>query len=224
MNYLELIQNVAVLYGYEKPTTFTQAQNNEYEKIRMEINFALEDIFLNKKFKFREKKSTFNTIADQQAYSLPDGVIKIGGLFIPSIQSSPLEYHNSKNLKDFIPDTTTGKPNKYTTYNNEIWLDPIPEAQYSVTILYDTFNFAITDAAIEKQYLSLETDEPNFSDIHHNIIVYKALMNLFDDDPFKYSIYEKRYKQKLSDLISESSGSSQRHLRFVFSPFNKRII
>ncbi len=224
MNYLELIQNVAVLYGYEKPATFVQAQNSEYDKIRMEINFALEDIFLNKKFKFREKKSTFNTVAEQQAHSLPEGVIKIGGLFIPSIQSSPLDYYNSKNLKDFIADTTTGKPDKYTVYNNEIWLDPIPDAQYSVIMLFDTFNFAVTDAAVEKKNLSLETDQPNFSDIHHNIIIYKALTNLFDDDPFKYSIYEKRYRQKMSDLISESSGSSQQHLRFLLPGFSKRMI
>ena len=224
MDYLTLIQEVAINYGLEKPSDFTAASTEEYYRVLSEINRATEDIFMHKSFKFREKTTTFNTVISQQNYTLPNGVIKTKGIFIPSIRTEALCYDNSQDLKDFISYTDTGTPDKYTVYNNEIWMYPIPDSIVSVTVLYNTHQWAKTAGGTEKTSMTLTDDEPNFPAIFHSLIIYKALFYLFDDDLGKQRSWYERYRNKLRDIKSESNYTEDNSNKYTLrNGFNSRL-
>lgn len=207
-DFLKLIQNVSVAYGLSMPTDFTEASQDEYAVIRLAIQEAAEDVYMNKAFRFRERKTTFNTVADQREYTNSYDIIH--EMYMESY-TYPVTY-----IEDYTALLTSATRLTipcYTVYNDEIWLYPTPSSVEEVTVMHDSFDWAITNTygtGTEKQSMTLSDDEPNFPTIHHKIVEYKALIDLFaNGQDTKLALYTSKYKQKMADIIAESIGTRE---------------
>ncbi len=222
MNHSEILNDVCIYYGIDKPSSYASAQtDSDFDKIFLAIEDAEGEIFLERSFKFREREGTFSTIAGKRNYTNSYGLIRTDGLYMPDIQFNPLPYYSNTDLEDFITDTSQGKPEKWTIRNYEILFYPIPDSVYTVTIQYDTQYYAINSTGYPigtpKLYMNTSTDKPNYPDNWHKLVVFKALMNLLDSDQDtgKYMKFEKKYKDMLKQMAKESIGSKEAGTRFI---------
>ncbi|MEY2702719.1 MAG: hypothetical protein RLY43_1356 [Bacteroidota bacterium] len=207
MNYLEIIQKVAVLYGTSKPTDFTESSLSIYDDLRYNINDSLKEIFYNEGLKLREASVNINTVIGQQSYTWDEtyGRIRENGVFIAG-ETFPLVY--TEDFSFFTGSSSdTGTPEYYGIYSGDILLYPKPDTIKALTIKYDSNNAAITVGGVAKSEMTLETDLPNFNAKYHDLVVYSALTYLCKDDQANYAIYEKRLKALLQMARKELSGS-----------------
>lgn len=219
MNYLALIQAVSKIKTGEEPSIFGDTSDEDYLKIKEEINNALRDFYLSYEWQFRNKSTTFNTVAYQQSYTITwDGSIKDGGVLYPSSSTTKYEIIHNPSYNDFIKDVSYGDPTQYTIYNSSILLNPIPDEVKAITVNYLNDNWATDGAnpATEKTSLSSENDVPNFNSKWHYIVVYGALDRLFYNDPVRKAEYMKRYSDMYSMIIKESEKSYEGDNRLHF--------
>lgn len=205
MNYLELIQEVALHKGLDVPSSFSATSEEDYVEIKNKLNLVLRGLFLNNQFKFRDKQTTFSTVASTKAYSeLTNRIISKEGLFIED-ETDPLPY--SKEDKYFVNSTDEGKPQLWAIVNQQICFYPIPDAVYTITINYNTLLSAKSSAGVEQRSLTLEDDEPNFPDAFHDVLVYGTLLQMTRNNTVDFNNYSVQYKSFLSAVLSESRGS-----------------
>lgn len=88
---------------------------------------------------FRQQRKNTNTIADQEYYALPDDFGKLDDLTITdgSIESSMHVHGLTMSNAGASPDNT-GLPSRFTMYDNQLRLSPIPDDAYTLTMYYLT--------------------------------------------------------------------------------------
>jgi hypothetical protein len=97
--------------------------------------------YRSKRFEFNEQVASFNTTDGQQAYTtatIPDDIGAIDLLMITVsgrvYELTPTDYQELKNLTSTT--SLEGSPERFAFYAQQIFLYPIPDATYSVSISY----------------------------------------------------------------------------------------
>lgn len=104
------------------------------------INTAI-SYYRSHRFEFNEKQTAFNTVASQEAYTVATIPSDIGQLDTVRITVSGnrylLEPTSLARLQELsVTTTTTGAPSRYAFYAQQLYLNPIPDAIYSVLVSY----------------------------------------------------------------------------------------
>lgn len=266
-NYFELVSNISKIKLGKAPTAFALLTNKKYIKIIDALNTAVQDFFLRIEHNFRDKKLSFNTVVNQQAYQHAYGLIE-------KLIIDKYEITYNSDCSEFILNTSTGKPSEYCIYDGKIYFNVIPDAVYKINVFYKTDRFIkqvnLTDAEStsgqnkvyltsttgivagdiiilepdtvrtevievlsvtindyvtattnltfthstgskvikEKYALEYESDEPNFPQMHHKILEFHSLKQLYSADPAKLQKYSVLYEDKFKEIKVLSRGSS----------------
>lgn len=99
------------------------------------------DFYKSKRFEVNEKTDSFNTVANQQSYTSGDTGFPtdIGQVDLVQVTASgtitTLDPISFQELKDKTTITTlTGVPSEYAWYAQKLYLYPIPDAAYSISL------------------------------------------------------------------------------------------
>lgn len=89
------------------------------------------DIAYRKDWKVLEKTDTILTVANQQGYDVPVDCLKVLEVFIAKTPLSLLPYEYIDNEP-----TDIGRPNSVGQYGQQLFFDPVPDGEYTVSIRY----------------------------------------------------------------------------------------
>lgn len=116
------------------------------------INVAI-DQYADKYFWFKQGTGTFVTVASQKSYGTGDGLPSdIGEVDYVEININNTDYRLEPRTYAYVqevdPSTYIGDPDDYAWYENKIYLYPVPDASYTVTVSYvKTYSELATDGA-----------------------------------------------------------------------------
>jgi len=154
----------------DQPTTLQGSISAEYRRMKNNINRAynLIRMKLNKKNENAETTGTITTVAGQEAYDFPDGMLKIYAL-VAAGDSVTIEMFQWTDYLDYKADTLTitenGSPDRATIYQRKVYFYPIPDTSYTITAYgYES----LVD-------LSADDDEPDLPGEFHRCIFELAL-------------------------------------------------
>ncbi|MES2637558.1 MAG: hypothetical protein V4605_09550 [Pseudomonadota bacterium] len=101
------------------------------------IRLAEDKIYATLESKRQDLRSTLATVANQENVSLPSDYMDIRSLSISlNNETGTLDYYPPDQYETQYPDDFTGMPKVYTIVNTSIYLKPIPDAVYSLTLIY----------------------------------------------------------------------------------------
>lgn len=106
-----------------------------------------------KNFWFTQSSGSFVTVASQKAYGTGDGLPSdILEIDYVEISINDTDYRLSPRSYAYIeevdPSIYTGDPDDYAWYQNKMYLYPVPDASYTVTVSYSkSYDELATDAA-----------------------------------------------------------------------------
>lgn len=111
-------------------------------QIDLGINRAILYYQKSVRFWFNETTSTFATVASQESYGTADGLpsdiqeidiakITLASSNIPELIRRTYKYIQDKNIGNFV-----APPSDYAFYTEKIWLYPIPDSIYTITLSY----------------------------------------------------------------------------------------
>jgi len=188
----------------ETETTFADYAG---EKI-LTIQLAHAEIWGEADYSFRDRTSTFVTVAAQSAYDMPNGKIKKAGLKASTATRPMTETTNV----DSLP-VSSGLPYYYFLENQKLNLYPTPDAAYTITTKTFTNNKAKSSGGTEQDTLVLETDVLNIpADIESLYLAalgYKTIiLRIADVNDELYQHALNNYSIALKLLKIESSKSS----------------
>ena len=143
-------------------------------QINRAINRAL-TYYKKQRFWFNEGTATFSTVVDQESYGSADGVatdivdideakITISSTVKPTLTKQTFNYIQQMNYGNF-----KSQPTDYAIFQNKIWLYPIPNQVWTITLYY------------QKSYsdLSDDSDENDFTTYAEDLIEARAIWWLF---------------------------------------------
>lgn len=173
MNFLRIAQNIIDRMDGERPTTIYNADlgalSQEIRRVREHINLAY-NVTLMTLGKINENSETitsFTTSAGVESYDIPSGILNISQLQIGAEAPISLipwpEYNRMK--ADVLLITVNGYPSHATIYNRDIYLYPVPDAAYTVSVWGQE---SMTE-------LNLDADEPDLQPEFHRTVQELAL-------------------------------------------------
>lgn len=118
-------------------------------EIDLAINRAIE-YYEKERFYFHEAIDTFVTIANQESYgtadTLPADIKEIDEVIITlaGTNKPPLNERTYNFIKELNVGASTGTPEDYAWYASKIWLYPIPNAVWTITLSYKKSYAALT--------------------------------------------------------------------------------
>lgn len=205
-NFYDILKNVCILAHEELPSSFNDV-NDPYPEIKQYIKDTVEEVCSKFPWTFREKKYTFNTVANQREYALASGMLA-SNILEDSVRivdyNKPLYFMFHQDLDQLM--LSSGKPYRYSIYGSNLILDPTPDSAYAVQIKYLTTNYGLSaDGLTEKVNLNLETDRTIIPERYIKTIEWGAYslyrQNFRPDEKFKYS------KNKFIDYILDMQKS-----------------
>ena len=183
-------------------TTFAEYTADE----KYAVTIALDEIWEEMDFPFKERSTSFNTVATTVAYDLPYG--KVRALKESTSTRAMTQGNNFDNLP-----TATGKPYRFCLKSNEINLYPTPDAVYAVNMDYYT-DYKALAGTTEQETLELETDVLNIPDYLENHFLvtlgYKAGMNISTapSSDEEYIHWSNNYQRALTLLKVKANRST----------------
>lgn len=184
---------------------------DEFEtNVMTSIRKALSDLWNSYNFPFRERTHIILTKDGGASYSIPDGATenniiqtRVNGKLYYSVfcDNQPLKYDADCRFKERIQ----GKPESFYFKQEKIYLYPVPDNRYAVTIDYMSLYPVLNEDGEEKATLEHETDYINIP-IKHIELFECALMPLAmwnyliasesDENSEAYKIqYERAFKK-----------------------------
>jgi len=131
-NYFQYVQNISKIKLGKAPATFDLVSNKKYDKIKDAIKNAIQDFFLSVQHNFRSKKENLTITTSNNKYSHVYGMIQ--NITIDKVE---LEFEEENN--DILLNTdVVGTPTKYTIFDENIILYPIPDKNYTAVIVTKT--------------------------------------------------------------------------------------
>lgn len=143
-------------------------------QINRAINRAINH-YKKQRFWFNESTDTFSTVVDQESYGSADGVatdiveideakITISSSVKPTLTKQTFQYIQEMNYGNF-----SSQPTDYAIFQNKIWLYPIPNQVWTITLYY------------QKSYsdLSADADENDFTTYAEDLIEARATWWLY---------------------------------------------
>jgi len=154
-------------------------------------DFAESEIFTIKRWRFREKTATFNTVADQQSYTkLAAGAEDLGQLLYATYDGNPVWPVNLRTHKRFNwNNLQTGTPRIVCEFEGSLMFTPIP-SEVKAVVLYHYCNSV---------GFSNETTESSVK--LPQAIAFRILQDLWATADMKKSQYfERRYLQVIAAM------------------------
>lgn len=115
-------------------------RSNLTSEIALAISSAIR-FYRSQRFEFNEQQASFNTVAAQEAYTtsvIPDDIGAIDSLRVTAngrvLVLDPMTIHDVQHLNS--TSTTNGVPDGFAFYAQQIFLTPIPDAIYAVSVSY----------------------------------------------------------------------------------------
>lgn len=110
------------------------------------INSAILDAikhYERERFWWNEKRDTASTVANQQSYAMPDSAAEFPLIFADQLTitvNSSIYDLPQINHSELVRRTTnashTGEPSHWSYFQDAVWLYPIPNGVYTLTLLY----------------------------------------------------------------------------------------
>lgn len=116
---------------------------------RIPVFIQMLEADLNKRLRTRrqEGRSTASTVADGDTVTLPDDFGAARNLTITSTDPNrELEFYSAQGLDAAYPRDATGEPKGWAIIGDEIYLRPIPDGVYTLTLNYFKTITALSDA------------------------------------------------------------------------------
>lgn len=186
----------------------------EFEtSVTTSIQKALSALWNSYKWDFREKTSTFTTRENKQDYSKPNGnivktVLNNESVYRVKCDGKFLKYDPDCESKEAENNT----PEYFYFRGDNIYLFPIPDDNYKITIDYLDFNCACSEDGEEKANLEDDTDYINISekyeDLFLNTLMPFAMMYLIAEQGNEnYSDYKRQYDVAFKILTDFCMGA-----------------
>lgn len=180
--------------------------------LKSSINKALSEIWCSYPFPFRIKTHIIATRDDNNAYATPNGnIIKktVSGKQVYSIRigTDYLEYLSDYETLEY----KVGKPTGFYISNENIYLYPVPDNTYNVTIEYLTLAIGEDDFGTPIYYLQNDEDSINIPEKYENIfkntlITKSMLYAIASETDENYSGYKEQYEKAYKILINYTAG------------------
>jgi hypothetical protein len=137
---------------------------------------------------------TLTTVAGTQGVDLPAGWLEFENLTVVGSPDAQLNYVNIQHLDTKFPaNGYSGKPVVYSVEGNQVLFGPVPDAAYSISVLY------------YKRYDALSVTPTNWLLTNHpGIYLFAALCESapFLKDDARALVWETKYKRDLDALTS----------------------
>lgn len=153
MNYYQIITAVRKLLYGEAPASFSDISGTTYYDIVDYVKNGNSDFMRSKGFQFRRKKTTFDTVVNQQEYVNFYGNIR--HLYIAtSTQRQRICFYPDIEKLLICNVIDTGMPRRYGILNNKIVLHPVPDDEYTINVIYDTDKFVKQPFSVDAESAS----------------------------------------------------------------------
>ena len=189
-----------------------EAQDEFETSVTTSIQKALNALWCSYDFPFRERTHLITTRANTNKYVAPIGnIIKKTSqgktVFAIKCDYKYLEYDPDIELLQ----PKTGKPEKFYIKNDEVYLYPIPDSRYLVTIDYLSLYPACDSEGSEKATLVDDDDYINIPERYEQLFksallpkaMYYAIASETDEN---YNGYKEQYEEAYKLLIKYSRG------------------
>jgi len=205
----EIFTRVHRTFGDEAQAQLTQA-----DIIRW-INDAQREIAVNNNA--LQVKTTANSVAQQQSYSLPAGILRLHSVRYNGIAMESRTLEQMDELLGTMDQTVaqgypTGTPQYYYVWAGQINLYPAPDTAIAngLTIYYTR----------EPAVVANLSDTPELPDQYHNRIVEYCLARAYelDENLFAASMAEQKFSAGVAALKQDESYEAQEFYPFITSP------
>lgn len=180
--------------------------------LKSSINKALSEIWCSYPFPFRIKTHIITTREGLNEYATPNGnilkkTVSNKQVYSVRIGNSYLEYlDNYETLEE-----KSGKPTGFFVSNENIYLYPIPDESYVVTIEYLTLAIGEDDFGTAIFSLKNNDDAINIPEKYENIfknalITKSMLYAIASETDENYSGYKEQYERAYKILLDYTSG------------------
>lgn len=162
----------------------------------------------NYRWPWLESSDILLTIPGQGNYPMPGAVQEHLSLApVEQFRGAELRYVQDADFRPWEhdplrPPTTLARPTRYTIYQGEIWLSPIPDQEYEYRHLY----------IYAPPLMSADVDEPVVPPGFENVLIYGALalMSARDKNVNMMPMWSQQYQQALQAL-RQNMVNNQRH-------------
>ena len=189
------------------------ASDAEFEtSLVLAINKAVQEILYSYPFGFRDRTHVILTAPKINSYESPTGLIKSdnAGNYCVRLDAKSLPYIN--NAGSF--EVKSGVPNSFYIQNNKIILNPIPDAQYIITIDYTTL--AIGENALGEEIFTLKNGDDTITvplhleELLKNAIISRTMLNsIASESDENFSAYKKQSETTYRLLVKYAKGVGQ---------------
>ncbi len=173
------------------------------------ISLAEDRIYQTLRIRELEASVTITTTASQQTDALPTRSVGDRSLYVDASPDRILDYRSPVNFWSSYGSQTTSKPEVYTIEGEKVVWAPIPDAAYSIKVLYYNRLAAFSAGA----------DTNNLLTKARGLYLYGALLEAgpFLDDPSRVLMYAQMW-----DDIKERVEASDKRDRFSGYPLTQR--
>jgi len=155
-NYSTILNNVCILSKETQPSTFASTAE-PYPELKKYIVDVLGDICQTHDWTFLERSYDLSTVSGTREYSLP-GDLELKNILADGVRRAswtpPLYYVQDSILDQTV--LTSGAPIRYSVFNNQLILDPTPDAAYTITIKYRTNYYAYAVTSVDADSASAQ--------------------------------------------------------------------
>jgi hypothetical protein len=194
MNFLDIAQKISDAQDGDTITTLEGSNlSQDVRRIKEHINQAYNvvKLALGIRNENAEATSSITTVAGQESYSFPTGILTIQQLKFENdfplklLPWPEFEREKSDYLYDYVPFNSC--PYAVAIYQRKVWMYPIPDGAYTISVRG-------LETLVE---LELDTDEPDLPREFHRVIKELALY------------YEMAYENnpKAGELILDGGGN-----------------
>ena len=177
--------------------------------LKISINKATSFLWNLRPWVFRNKVKTIRTRTDKAGYDLPIGLLRTKA--INGTEKYGIKYNGKflPYMKDYEEaEERTGEPEYFYIEDKTLYLYPIPDDTYEITIKYSSLAYAQNEDEEEVYSFTEDTDTLNIPERYEeyeqmfvNCLISKAMMYAIDDEGDEnYSGYERQYEDALGVL------------------------
>lgn len=173
------------------------------------ISLAEDRIYATLRIREMETSTTLVTVGAQQTNSLPTGFLSARRLYVDGSPDTILEYRSPVNFWSIYGSQTTASPTVFTIEGENFVWAPIPDAAYSIKLLY----YKSLDR------FSADSDSNSILTKYRGLYLYGALLEaapFLGDDP-RVMIWAQMW-----DDIKERAEASDRKDRYSGYPLTQR--
>lgn len=163
---------------------------------RIPVFIEMTEADLNKRLRLRyqEGRATSDTVTGADTVSLPADYASARNLTITSTAPiSELDFYSPQGLEEAFPGTTTAKPRGWAILGEDIYLRPVPDTTYTLTLNYFKKITALSDAAPSNWILLNAPDVYLFGAL--------AQYGIYSRQPDVLQMWQPKYEAEIAKLV-----------------------